>query len=448
MKKKNKPKLLLELQNAITEHHNKIKIPSLNKNLFSYSTNISNQIDCKISLCPNIINPNNELLINNLKVPKDSLYKSIKYNLLPNQEQKQLMLGFCDAYIDMYNVFVKHIKNLRKDRALVNNNINYRYCDLEYIPKINLLKKLFANDKKYLTKKYKINAHILDAALVDALAMYKSIISNQLNGHIKFASFRYLKKSKQNKIFKVEKYICQENSFCSSVIGPELEIYPKLNYVNECKKIYIIQYNKKTDKFILIKRVPLRQENLKLPNQVISIDPGEKTLLTGISENHTVEIGKQVAKKVELKLKKIQQIEERKKQTKSVQNNVKQIEKYIENYITDIQWKISNYLTSNYKTILIGNLSTLRMKKNKKANNLDILKCLNMGRLREKIKYRSMLNNIKYKCVKESYTTKCCINCGKVNEIGLCREYKCECSNKIYDRDIKSAGCIYLKTLK
>ena len=70
-----------------------------------------------------------------------------------------------------------------------------------------------------------------------------------------------------------------------------------------------------------------------------------------------------------------------------------------------------------------------------------------MYKLRERIKYKCLIRNKKYLKVNEAYTTKCCINCGHVNDIGISRKYKClKCKQK-YGRDIKAAGCIYLKAL-
>jgi len=465
-KKKKIPKLLSELQTAIKDYGKYINIPNHDYEFFTYNKNLNTDLDCKISLCPNLINLNYNIPLKYdfLKPNRDSLIQATKYNLLPTPIQKNIMLGFCDAYICMYNVFVTHVKQIRKDKSQLENNINLRYCDLNYEPTISSLKKLFSNQKKFLSAKYSINSHILDAAILDALAMFKSIVSNQKNGHVKNSRFRYLKKSKSKKIFKVEKEICQDNSFCSSVIGKKLDIYPELNYKQDCKKIHTIQYNSKTDKFILIKRDPIKILKFQVPNKVISIDPGEKTLITGVSENHILEIGTNISNKLSKYLNKIKNIENTKRKivthtlpngntiNKSIiksrqQKQINKIELKIENYVNDTHWKVANYLTLNYDHILIGNLSTKNMKQKGKANNLDILKNLNMFELRNKIKYKCLIRNKKYKKVNESYTTKCCIKCGEVNDVGLSREYKCAKCGVCNGRDIKAAGCIYLKSL-
>ena len=67
-----------------------------------------------------------------------------------------------------------------------------------------------------------------------------------------------VKKTKNKKICKIEKILCTNNSFCSSVMGNNLSVVPKLNYKEDCKKVYIIQYNKLTDTFLLLRRVPVK----------------------------------------------------------------------------------------------------------------------------------------------------------------------------------------------
>ena len=292
----------------------------------------------------------------------------------------------------------------------------------------------------------------------------KSIISNQKVGNIKCSKLRFIKKSKNKKICKIEKNICTADSFCTSVLGEKLNIVPNLNYKEDCKKVYIIQYNKLTDTFLLLRRIPIKPITFKNPNKIISIDPGENTLITGISENHIIEIGTKIKHKISKHLDKINKIKKykgTKKEkilpngdiiteniiTEKLKRQIKKIQTKIDNYVIDTHWKVANYLTLNYDHILIGNLSTSNMKKQQKVNNLDILKNLNMYKLRERIKYKCLIRNKKYLKVNEAYTTKCCINCGHVNDIGISREYECLNCKKKYGRDIKAAGCIYLKAL-
>ena len=385
-RKKKIPKLLELLQTAINTKKQLVNIPQdktpfiinnkkLNYN-YSYNKSIGSDIDCTITNYFGIIpNPNNKLHFEKLKYTKDNLLKTIKYTLYPTTEQKKILINYCDAHLEMYNNVVKLIKEKRKQQSQLYGNINIRYCDMTYKPNITVLKKLFKNEKNYLTNKYNVNSHTLDYAIVDCIAMLKSIISNQKAGNIKCSKLRFIKKTKNKKICKIEKNICTANSFCTSVLGEKLNIIPSLNYEKDCKKVYILQYNKLTDTFLLLRRIPVKPITFKNPNKIISIDPGENTLITGISENHIIEIGTKIKNKISKHLDKINKIKKykgiNKKKilpngdiiteniiTKKLKRQIKKNQTKINNYVIDTHWKVANYLTLNYDHILIGNLST------------------------------------------------------------------------------------------
>ena len=507
------------LQDTINNKGHLIDKSKLKKSIFKSNINLNTDIKCNEYFQPSIIPNNNNLINSKIKITKDTLFKTIKYKLNPTSEQKNILINYCYGYIDMYNSFVKLIKDKRKELMNTKNISNLRYVDMKYKPNLTQLKKDFNEEKTYLSIKYNINRHILDYALVDAIAMFKSIVSNQKRNSKLFSTMRYIKRTKNKKTFKVEKMICSENSFCASVLGKTLDITPKLNYFEECNKVYIIQYDSKKDQFLLLKRDPVKISSYITPYDVISIDPGVRTYLTGISENKIVEIGINIKNKINKVLNKIDtykrlnkdyitndylskknkinnfkiktllekdnislfdnntwnetlnnlckyenlnnetiKIYNRKKQyqedslkkTKLSNNKTRKLidkqDTYLTNYINDVQWKIADYLSVNYNNVIIGDLSTYRMRKTH-SNDLAILKRLGMYKLREKIKYKCILRKRKFIIINESYTTKCCINCAKENNIGTAKIYTCKFCNNSYDRDIKASGLIYLKAL-
>lgn len=468
MVKKKKPKLLEELQNIILSKGNLINVPQNNIELNKKYKKTYSDFDCIIHKCDNIIPEDNLLNFEDISPNKDNMFKTIKHTLYPNEIQRKILLDYCDAHIEMYNHTIKKIKDERKIQQFENNKHNLRYCDMTYKPNIGELKKYFSDEKEELSEKYTVNKHILDYAINDCISMFKSIRSNQISKNIYHSKMRYLKKSKRFKVFKVEKMICSDNSFCSSVLGKNLNIVPPLNYKNECEKVYTIQYDSKNNKFLLLRRVRIEQKDIESRYNSISIDLGLRTLITGISENHILEIGTTIHKKLRKKHKKIEKIKELNETLKectnkkgeefikrTINNNkmkrkILKIENKISNYVDDTQWKISNFLTKKYNHIVIGDFSTSNMKKNRgeeKTKNLQIMKDLNMFKFREKIKYKCLINKRKYIKVNEAYTTKCCVNCSEFNDIKDSKIYNCSRCHCVYDRDIKSAGCIYLKAL-
>lgn len=443
MVKKKKPKLLDELEKIIINKHHLINIPTNDKILELNTFKYGSDFDVNVHKCDNIIPNINIIKFDKNEPTKDNMFKTFKYTLNPDKSQFKLLLGFCDAYIEMYNLTIKKIKEERKIQRNIQNK-NIKYCEMNYIPNVGILKKYFVNDKENLSKKYKINKHTLDYAINDVITMFKSIVTNQRNGHVKNSKMRYLKKSKNSKIFKVEKNSCTNESFFSSILGKKLSITPFINYKNECETVYIVQFNKKENKFFLLKKVKIIETSKNKVNNSISIDLGVRTIITGISENHILEIGKNVSEKIKKKINKIQILTKINKKRK-----INKIEKSITNYVNDFQWKTSNYLVSNYEHIVVGNFSTNSMKKKyNNDTNLEVMKCLNMFNFRQKIKYKCLKHKKKYIKVNEAYTTKLCVNCSYYNDIGSSKIYKCSNCNKTYDRDIKSAGCIYLKALQ
>jgi putative transposase len=121
----------------------------------------------------------------------------------------------------------------------------------------------------------------------------------------------------------------------------------------------------------------------------------------------------------------------------------------IKNKVNDIHWKICNYLTSSYKGILFGNFST------QSTNQLDgdemtkrIGSAYSFYKLKEKLKYMCNYKKINYKLVDESFTSKCCSNCGNVHKNLKNKDiYECEQCDTIIGRDINGAKNIALVNL-
>ena len=120
------PILLINLQKTINNKKQLINIPQYKNPIiinnqqvnynFIYKKSIGSDVDCSIQNYNGIIpNPNNKLQYEKLKYTKDTLLKTIKYTLYPTDKQKNLLINYCDAHIEMYNNVVKLIKDKRKE---------------------------------------------------------------------------------------------------------------------------------------------------------------------------------------------------------------------------------------------------------------------------------------------------------------------------------------------
>jgi IS605 OrfB family transposase len=375
---------------------------------------------------------------------KDILVKTKRILLKPTSEQKNTLLTWMDAWIVMYNKVLSVIKAERKAQSeVLNKSIQYNQMNLDNL-KLGKLKKDLQHFKDELNNKTGIDKHVLDNCIDTVLSMLKSSITNIIKGNCKKSKLRYIKKTKKSKIFKVEYHSLRDKSFCTSKFGEIIQTIPNVNFkkVNNC--ITTIQY--KNDKFYMLakKKIVIEKHPIK-KQKVISLDPGQKTFLTGLSNDHLIEIGNKIDKKIKEKLNKMDKIKERK--AKNKRKHLLKHEKDLSNYINNLHWQTANYLTTNYNHILLGNYSTKEMVENDKSNKMNkrIGSSFKFYQFRIKLKYKCLLRGCKFGLIDEYNTTKACSNCSNLNNIGASREYNCKYCLNVYSRDMNSCKNILLR---
>jgi transposase len=192
--------------------------------------------------------------------------------------------------------------------------------------------------------------------------MLQSSISNLETKNFKKSKLRYIKKTKKSKIFKVEYNSIRDFSFCTSVLGKKIKTIPEVNFKKVNSRITTIQYI--NGKFYMLANLKIKIEKHPIKEQkVISLDPGHRTFLTGLSNDHLIEIGNGIDKKIKKKLLKMDKIKEKRNKHPKYKRRKKRKyllrhEKKITNYINNLHWQSINYLTANYNHILLGNYST------------------------------------------------------------------------------------------
>ena len=121
----------------------------------------------------------------------------------------------------------------------------------------------------------------------------------------------------------------------------------------------------------------------------------------------------------------------------------------IKNLTNELHWKSINYLTKNFETILIGNMSTkgiIRKEGNLNKMSKRLIVALSLFNFKERLKYKCAVNKINYKMVDEYYTSKMCSKCGNIdNNLGGSKVYNCKKCNLVIGRDYNGARGIYLK---
>jgi transposase len=380
-------------------------------------------------------NLNSKININfNEKQFDDNIIKCKKIIILPTIDQQKILLNWFESYRKMYNSTLTIINKLIFENN--KNKYNFRYI------RTNEMKEI----KQILTNESKINSHILDGAIKLACTSYKSANSNYKNGHIKNYKIRPIKQNKKSKILDLEKCYFFKNGFCKNTLGKmETKDEFDFNQINsDCK----LHYNKITNRFTLL--VPIKEKCIDIVNKdFISIDPGIKTFLTGLSSDKVYKIGTNIIKPFTKNLNyidKLAKINNKKTRKIIVRKKLK-----LYNKITDFHWKSINYLLTKekIKNIFIGNWSTKNIS-SKKGNLQPIYK-----RIANSLRYYEFLQKLQFKCnqykvnlqiIDESYTSKICSFCNKLSTISSERTLNCDCKLHL-DRDINGCINILLKSI-
>jgi transposase len=433
----------IKLKNNISKYNNTLWLPGYNIKYDNKSLNTWFDFNINKS---NIINKQPNMQNNNIYKKKE-YYKCIKVNMILNKEQKLILDSWFKSYICMYNNTIKFIKNffIKYKKTI----LDYKKIRTYYLK--NIRNEIITNSSNI--EKYRIKTHIIDCAIKLACSNYKSALSNLNNKNIKYFKIKYWKFNKKLKLLEIEPsyFGKNKNNLCHSVFGDIKYLYNKKEYkLNNITSACTLHYNGKINEYNLI--IPIKSETEQITNnkEFISIDPGIRTFITGISENEVIKIGNNISDKIEKYLNRIDILNKYKYKNKINRLKEQKYNKKIQNLVNELHWKSINYLTSNYKNIFIGDLSTKNISFNITSNISKITKRvaykLSFYKFRMRLQSRCENNNINYKMINEKYTSKMCSNCGNYNEkLGSNKIYNCNNCKNIIDRNINGCRCIYFK---
>lgn len=432
--KKERDKDIHNMQTKIIKHCNDIWIPSLNLK----STNIETNSWFNIT---EIGKRKQKFISNKFQTEKlnEVSYKSKKILLNLSTQQKNIINGWLNSYLEMYNYSINYIKeNIQNDKTIV-NFIN--------------LRKLLKNERDKIKNKSTISTHDTDYAIKNACTMYKSALQNFKKGHIKHFRLRPLKKTKPIKVMDIESCEINNKGIRHKLLGSIKGYYnsEEFNFENikcNCK------LQKKNDKYYLFVPEEIeKDENIKQENEQITIDPGIRTFLTGITENRVVKIAQNCTSKLRDYFKRKDKIMNNEKIEENIKKkNEKMINNKISNLVDDLHWKTINYLTNKNKTILMGNMSTKSIVSKKESTLNQMTKRIGLNLklfvFKERLKFKCEMKNVKYGEINEWMTSKMCSKCGNIHtNLGGNEKYECEkCGLKI-DRDVNGARNIHIRAI-
>jgi transposase len=417
-------------------------------------------------------NYENEILLKNTKNTKNiNINKTFTRNksieIFFNNKHKKILRRWFKIYKYTYNQTIRYINksklsliDFRKLRPIIKKNFNKEMT-------------------KYI-KYSKIPSHTIDEAIRDVVTSYKSAFTNLRESNIKYFRIRYKKDKSARMSLKIEgtsfpngnlpsdknnycldslfdssykfKYN-NNNSFCTSVFGKNLNTSSSIKGI---ERTSIITWNKRTNRYFLNTPVDKSLENLNKENKldICAIDPGIRTFMTVYGTKDIYQIGSNSKEMLEKEFNKINLLKEKIKLNKPVieQNKMKKriniIQQKIENRVDDMHFKVSKFLCKNFRTILLGKLSTKSICSNKNTlNKITKKHCYSLKHysFRNKLQNCSELNNNKVEFVSEHYTSKTCCKCRRRNSSYSNEIFNCSFCGYKMNRDIMGAYNIFYK---
>ena len=280
---------------------------------------------------------------------------------------------------------------------------------------------------KYVTKvnipddeKWQLNtpAVIRNTAIDDLEKAYKTVFSQLRNNQIKYFNMKFCSKKRDTPSMGLQKD-------GATIKDGKLKIFPRslgeMKYSKKQKGFEInhdprIQF--KHNKWFLI--LPIKAKRRKYTNQNThcSLDPGVITFQTAYTGNgvYKFDIHKRKIKKLQEKLDLFKSLRDTGKiKKKPFKRRERKIYYRLNNLINDFHWKTCDFLTKNYKRIVIPNFESqeISQKINSKKVNRNLLQ-LRHYQFRERLKYKCKQRGCKFVLCTEEFTSKTCTRCGKL----------------------------------
>lgn len=434
----------------------------------------------------------------NLTEKENTIKITRKIRIYPNEKQKLLFNKYFGATRYIYNNVVEFTNNKRKenikrlDELVVNGCIaekNNKQCknnlESKYLCKKHQKYKIKNNYEltvPYLRSKCLNNNNNLpdkelwlkdvpydtrQLVIKDFVGATKSAISNYKNGNNMGFNMKFKSKKNNTQIFHIDKNALKTdlNLFKRKKMK-KLRTRNKMTkwIKNNIKKIEsdckIIRYN--PSQYYLLLTINSKQKISNSLFNTVALDPGVRTFQTfyssdgmagklgdNFTDKNLIKIGKKIDKNCSVISK-----SKNGKTKRNLRKRNNLLRTKIKNSISDLHWKSINFLTNNFKTIILPEFKVKEMtaltKEGRKINNVTTRKMLLLShyKFQQKLKYKCKSLNRILMVVNESYTSKTCGNCGRQNKtLDGNKVFECNnCKIKI-DRDMNGARNILLKTL-
>jgi len=390
-------------------------------------------------------------LPNNQTPSIDSDFKCKKILLLPDEKQKEILDNwFYDARWT-YNQCLASINS--KELKIKRKELRKKWLN-------------GANIKENFARVLRTPSAIRDGAIDDLLTAFKINFKSGKQFKMKFRSKKDLSQSitiqkKDYKRANVFSPRCFNEEGKNNGIGEYIkstEILPaQLDHDTRLQRT-------KLGKFylcILSKIEPRNENQISSTQNIISLDPGVRSFVTGYDTNGNIfEWGKgdiNYLFRLGCQADKINSLVDSDKVNHRTRYNLKKkvlkIFEKIRNLVDTLHKNLAKWLCENYQLILFPEFKSSGMvrRKERKINNKTVRNMLTWSHYRFKQRLLSKVREYqqcKVKIVTEEYTSKTCGNCGIIKQnLGGNKIFRCSSCKYESDRDFNGARNILIKYL-
>jgi transposase len=440
------------------------------------------------------------------KKKKDKKLKTVKVRILPTKKQRSLLNSWFGISRWYYNRSIDYVRQLQAEHLNLNIPLleeielktgknkgeietisklsfksvrnNMRKNQFEHVPLTRSKNKKHCVGITYITPieepidknpydipewcKDKICPRIITGSIKDYCDSFKTqriLVSQGMKQHF---TMRYRTKKDGLQSLNIEKScFTKNNNFIpkyfgrlktSTIVqGRERLKISDLDIAADCR----LTYDKTKNQFYFNLPIEITESYENQGRQpVISLDPGIRTFQTGFALEEVVEFGKNTSEHLfglQTQIGKLQSIYTTLKSKRSKRIILKVINrKYrkIKNMTNDLHWKTIKAIVTRYDNVCIPEFGTQQLLskiKNKKQRFL--LQTLSHYTFRMRLKWKCKLHACNFHLGTEEYTSKTCTNCGKLNDVGSSKHYKCSDCNIEIDRDFNGSRNILIKYL-
>jgi putative transposase len=318
----------------------------------------------------------------------------------------------------------------------------------------NLRREILVSDKELGDKdlwQKEVPYDTRQLAIKSYTSSLKAALSNYKNGNIKHFRMGYKKKKNKKQICFINKRAINDLRIFKSRLKTPVRVRNRYKVYREYKPESDCILMKDHNKYYLLIPKSKEVEYKKSEYDTVSLDPGRNTFQTFYSPNGVCgKLGDNWYLELEKMCKRIDYLQSLRSKVYQSSRKRRGLEILhwklrikMKNVVSDMHWKMCDYLTKSYKNIIISDFMTSKMISYSKLNR--DLKTLSHYKFKCKLEEKCKNRKRNLIITTEEYTSKTCGKCGKINNVGLKRVFTCEdCRLKI-DRDYNGARNILLK---